>query len=236
MNAAANTAHRKPRPWWMELALVDFRHAFWPWVVYVAAVMALWLMPLGPFDTRAREMSLWLWIIAVVALAGPALVARIYATDFTNGTMSTIVTSPRSRSSIWFVRSGGAVLLLFLPIILCAIPLPHPWTSWESGEQFILAAAVVTLASMAWCYATAGALLAILLKRPLLVWSAILISLIISILLFALIDSVTGLDLLLEITDQPESPLNAAVWFNLVIGVIAYIIAWRLWLRLEVRS
>ncbi len=235
MSAVSNIAHRKPHPWWMELALVDFRHAFWPWVVYMTAVMSLWLLPLGPLGAPL-DIDAWPWIAATVGLVGPAIVARVFCSDSASSTMATLLTSPRSRSSVWFVRTGSLALMLFLPVLLCAVPLPHPWTSWTHTDQFLMAAAVVTLTALAWCYATVGVLLAILLKRPLLVWTAILISPLIVLLLFVLVDAIIGLDLALKPGDQLKSPVNAEFWFVLVFGAIAYIIAWRLWLRLEVRS
>lgn len=229
---------RAPRPWWVELALVDFRHAFWPWLLILITYIAGFSYMNYHVNVRGITSGQTLSITAngvfiILILFAPAVVARVFGTDHHHGTMPAMLTFPISRSKLWFARLAFIITLYFLPIVLATIataivvkdPIGFPTWTLHWGMA-------------AWLHTSFGCLLAVLLKRPLLIWTATLITPFVIGILFVAFNAFPGVNMEVDTGSALLERLNRIpgyFWFTLTTGLIALLTAWRLWLRLEVR-
>lgn len=206
------------RPWWLELALVDFRHAFWPWLVYAASVYmmaAIVQVVNGPIIHRS--------VVLIVLAAVSAVTAQVFCADFAHKTMSTLLVFPRSRSVIWIIRFALCVILLALPVAVMAMV--------PSSETDLLA----LISLLAFDALTLGSMLSLILRQTLVAWSAILISPLVIIILCSIGINLLGLDSNSSFYDEfPYAPIYPLL-FSLFCGILSIAYAFRLWLRLEVR-
>lgn len=202
------------RSWWMAMMLVDFRHAFWPWLVYTAAVF---------YADYLQTQFHYLIFLVLLLLSMSAVVALVNCADFSHGTISSLLTFPRERLKIWRVRLLFCAALLAFPVI-ASIP------SYNGAD-------VLAMVSMfAWCALTMGSVLAPILKKPLVTWTAILISPLVWIIICTTIIGAFDLDSDGSFKDEfPWAPTNFLIFF-VIAGIAALAVSWRLWLRLEVRS
>lgn len=212
-----NSEPTRQHPWWLELFLVGFRHAAWPWVGYTATVWGI-----AYFKQEFTGNWIRLLIFAVLA-TWSATVAQIFCADQAHSTLATLLTFPHSRSRIWGFRAALSAALMLAPLLVIS-------SVYSAPDLFAL------LLGLSFCALTTGSLLGVLLRRPLVVWSATFISPIALTTICSILLSLFGLNSNGSFSSKfPYAPLSFLL-FILFCGFASLFASWRLWLRLEVRS
>jgi len=195
----------KPHPWWLELLLVDFRHAFWPWVVYLILILTV---------TLNLDPTLIIFLLIINYGVIPAIVTRTFATDHYYGTIQYLLSFPRTRSSIFLGRFVLLVTLLIMPMI--PYVLIDPYRGGVLGQ----------LLYMIGCQLSFGILLSVKIRKPITAWSA---AFVMPMILGVVIVAVVSLANLNVNQNHITSGL-------IITSAPVLLLAYRQWLRLEVRS
>jgi len=230
------THNHVQRPWWHELLLVDFRHAFWPWAAYlIACLMFATIPPSGNEESGSGLLLRWIGTIIIIVFAVPAIIAQIYSTDFSHHTSQSLLTFPRQRKTIWFTRTGLLLALLLIPMAAAVAAFTVQMVNIRASRDvpFVFTAFVL---QTIYCQVTFGALLAVLLPKKLVAWSAMVVSPLVLIMVAQILRLILGIEGSDKITTTFPYLPAFLFWFIIISGIPAIILAYRQWLRLEVRS
>jgi len=230
MSKVALSNHAQ-RSWWQELLLVDFRHAFWPWVAFIVACV------LAGKSANIGEGFRLSWIgNAITFLSVPAIVCQVFAADYKNATMQSFLTFPKSRSEIWLLRVSLIILMILGPVAI-SLWFRFRYTGLQMASTHLHVAVYLNILFQAiYCFITYGILLAVLIRKPLVSWTAIVISPLLVVTMALIVQWMFAPEY--EPHRTPDFPyvFHFYFYFAMVGGMLAIILAYRQWLRLEVRS
>lgn len=229
-HSASTAASNTPPPrasWQWQLIKTDFRHAFWPWVGYVAAIIIL-MISSDPNDVAG-------FLIFFIVFVSSGVLTQIFTTDQSHGTLSSLIAFPVSRTAIWLRRVLLYILLMVLPIAVASLFLPQDYPEYDEAASPAKAFLVLTT-FISWSHLTLGSFLAVVLKKKIQVWSANVISPFVIMLIYFVVRNL--FDLENDANIRSNFPwLNQDVsFFNLLIGCIFAACSYRFWQRMEVRA
>lgn len=240
-SAIMKTPAREPRSWWMESALVDLRHSFWPWLCYmVFAVLNIYSDHVSKTINNPEPWMLGVFLGACISWA--AVVTLIFTTDFSHQTVGALVTFPRERTAVWLARSLLCLAMLLMAEIGVPLLLHAAHLAW-AGD--IMLKPNMQLIHFNFTQLTSCMVLSVLLRKPLAVWPLTFLSPLFLLLIFLWIrDSLTGVlkgSAFLSwgrYSTPDRFPYEPAdfLTFCVIAGIIFMFLSWRQWLRLEVRS
>ncbi len=225
---ATYTHPTTPRPWWLELILVDIRHALWPWLAYLVACGVFAYLPQSL--TERDSPYEWILVNVIILFAVPAIVTAIFTADFGHSTIQNLLTFPRQRSRVWLLRMLLLTGLIALPLIIAIIA-----ASATPGHPIMIIYGMF-LAQVLYCFITFGPMYAVMFRKTLLSWSAIVIAPVVVATASLMLQNALGVEDPKTLAQEFPYLPPFTFWFIIIAGIPAALFAWSQWQRLELRS